>query len=56
MNGKFALAVAQALVIGGILWLLSGVSELKSKVAVLEVQRCRCRDMVKIPEKSGEER
>lgn len=39
---KIALGVAQALIIGGIFWLMSGVAVLKTEVAVLKTQACIC--------------
>lgn len=39
---KLALGVAQALIIGGIIWTLSGIGDLKTRVAVLESHVCHC--------------
>lgn len=42
MTAKFFLGIAQALTIAGITWLMAGMSELKVKVAILEIQKCHC--------------
>jgi hypothetical protein len=38
MNAKFALGIAQALLIAGIAWLVSTVTQIKTDVAVLKVR------------------